>query len=129
MGTGELAQWLRALFLLKDLGSSPSTHMEAHHFLSTRHACVHRPLCRQTTHRSQIGPKQNYPSGDSIHFKSQHSGGRGKQNGSLSLRPAWFTERVPGHSGLPLSETLSRKTKNQPVNQTKPREQHSKCKP
>lgn len=33
-GAGKLAQWLRALVVAaKDLGSIPSTHMDAHHRL------------------------------------------------------------------------------------------------
>jgi hypothetical protein len=32
---GKLAQWLRAVVVVKDLGSIPSTHREAHHLLTS----------------------------------------------------------------------------------------------
>jgi hypothetical protein len=42
-------------------------------------------------------------------FQSQHSGSRGQWI-SVSLRPVWSTEQVPGQPGLH-RETLSQKTK------------------
>jgi hypothetical protein len=49
----ELAQELRVLVgLAKDLGSIPSTHVEAPHFLKHTYV-VHRHMCRQSTHMNK----------------------------------------------------------------------------
>ena len=42
---------------------------------------------------------------------------------SLSSRPAWSTERIPGQPGLH-RETLSPKTKNKPLTSEDPEIQH-----
>ena len=42
-----------------------------------------------------------------------HPSGEAEAGGSLSLRPAWSTELVPGQLGLLQRETLSQKEKKE----------------
>jgi hypothetical protein len=49
---------------------------------------------------------------------THHSGGRGRWI-SVSLKPAWSTERILGQPG-PHGETLSQKNKTKQTNKKKP---------
>jgi hypothetical protein len=87
-------------------------------------SCRHVPTCQQTdlppTLLSvffffflKLGKKtEAQPGSGGAHLWSQHLGGRVRQI-SVSWRPAWSTESVPGQPGLH-RETLSQKKKKKP---------------